>query len=185
MLSTGRVDWYKFDEGSGIVTSDSAGANPGTLVGNPPPQWIAGHTGPFALALSGNGAFGQDRQSSVDVANSLAPVLGGTASLTAWISPDRTTRVLVSGGTIAALKARRTTLTTFTADGRKLLTTDEFGTRDLTGVMDRQIVLNAHFPELWQAHQSRISRLESIVPLFELGYARSQQARSQVSRPGG
>lgn len=86
---------------------------------------------------------------------------------TAWLSPDRTTRVLVVGGTIAALRTRRTTLTTRTADRRELLTTDEFGTRDLTASTDRQIVLNAHFPELWQIHQSRVYRMESIVPLYE------------------
>jgi hypothetical protein len=156
---------------------------------------------------------------------------------TVWVSPDRTTRVLVIGGTVAALKARRTMLTTRTLDGRKLITTDEFGSRDLTGNTDRQIVLNAHFPELWQRHQLRISELDQIVPLFdsedvagqladdarqhaerlvEMGYARfgnpsptfwrhswtgalavwlsaiaqgfsearSQQGRSQLSRPG-
>jgi hypothetical protein len=86
---------------------------------------------------------------------------------TVWLSPDRTTRVTVIGGTIASIRTRRTLLTTRSHDGRKLVTTDEFGTRDLTGLTDREIVLNAHFPELWQAHANRIHQLPGLVPLFE------------------
>lgn len=89
--STTPVDWYKFDEGSGTGAVDSIGNNNGTLVGSPAPQWIAGRVGPDALSFSGDGGFGSTAsESAVNVAHDLSPVLGGTASLTAWV---RTTQV--------------------------------------------------------------------------------------------
>ncbi len=90
---TGAVDIYHFDEGSGTTTADSAGTNTGTLIGTTKPAWITGRIGAKALSFSGDGVFrSTTSQSAVQVAN-LAPVLGGTASLTAWI---KTTQV---GGT--------------------------------------------------------------------------------------
>lgn len=89
--STTPLDWYKFDEGTGTAAADSLGNNNGTLIGSPAPQWVAGRVGPDALAFSGDGASGSTAsESAVRVAHDLSPVLGGTASLAAWV---RTTQV--------------------------------------------------------------------------------------------
>lgn len=82
---------YTFDEGSGTTAADSAGGNNGTLVGNTLPQWVAGRIGPHALSFSGDGAFlSTTAQSAVQTAQDLSPVLGGTATLTAWIKTTQT-----------------------------------------------------------------------------------------------
>jgi hypothetical protein len=89
--STTPVDWYKFDETSGMTTADSAGGNNGTLLGSPAPQRVPGRVGPEALSFSGNGVYNsKTNQSAVNVARDLSPVLGGTATLAAWV---RTTQV--------------------------------------------------------------------------------------------
>lgn len=45
-LTRGLIGWWKFDEGTGSVASDSAGANPGTLIDA---TWTTGKIGPFAI----------------------------------------------------------------------------------------------------------------------------------------
>ena len=92
--ATGPIDVYHFDEGSGLTTVDSAGTNNGTLVGNTKPAWVAGKIGADALTFSGNGTFrSMTTQSAVQLNSNLAPILGDTATLAAWI---KTTQ---SGGT--------------------------------------------------------------------------------------
>jgi hypothetical protein len=87
---TGAIDVYHFDAGSGTSAIDSVGTNNGTLVGSPLPVWVSGKIGTSALSFSGTGVAMATNQSAVQVANDLSPILGGTASLTAWI---KTTQV--------------------------------------------------------------------------------------------
>ena len=85
---TTPTDLYHFDEGSGTTTADSAGTKTGTLVGNTLPTWVTPKIGTAALSFSGNGVFrSMTPQSAVSVPsnNNLSSVLGGTATLTAWI----------------------------------------------------------------------------------------------------
>lgn len=50
-LPEGLVGYWKFDEGSGTLASDSSGVgNDGTLMGGP--KWVDGHLG-YALELNG------------------------------------------------------------------------------------------------------------------------------------
>ncbi|MCA9234075.1 MAG: hypothetical protein KDA44_01295 [Planctomycetales bacterium] len=87
------TDLYHFDEGSGASTADSVGTKTGTLVGNTPPAWAAPKIGDSALSFSGDGAFRSTTpQSAVQVPsnNNLTSVLGGTATLTAWIKTTQT-----------------------------------------------------------------------------------------------
>jgi hypothetical protein len=94
LATTGATDVYHFDEGSGTTAADSAGTNTGTLVGTTKPTWVTGKIGSRALSFSGDGVFrSTTSQSAVQAASDLSTVLGGTASLTAWI---KTTQV---GGT--------------------------------------------------------------------------------------
>jgi hypothetical protein len=85
--TTGALYVYHFDEGTGTRAADSAGGNNGTLQGTPLPQWIKpGKTGAAALSFSGDGVANQAAsQSAVKVTNNLAPVLGSTSTLTAWV----------------------------------------------------------------------------------------------------
>ena len=91
---TGAVDVYHFDAGSGTSAVDSGGTNNGTLTGvtGTFPQWVTpGKVGAAALSFDGDGvAKSTTPQSAVQTASNLAPVLGTTATLTAWI---KTTQV--------------------------------------------------------------------------------------------
>lgn len=89
--STGPVNLYHFDAGSGTTAVDSVGGNTGTLSGTPLPTWVTpGKVGAGALGFSGNGTYNATGQSVVTTASSLTPVLGSTATLDAWF---KTTQV--------------------------------------------------------------------------------------------
>jgi Concanavalin A-like lectin/glucanases superfamily len=88
---TGAVDVYHFDAGAGTTALDSVGTNNGALVGSPLPQWATpGKIGAAALSFSGTGTTMATNQSAVQTTNDLSPVLGATASLTAWIKTTHT-----------------------------------------------------------------------------------------------
>ncbi len=90
-VSTNPVDVYHFDAGSGLTAVDSVGTNNGTLIGNTKPTWVSGKIGPFALNFTGDGVVkSTTSQSAVQLANDLSPILGATATVTAWI---KTTQV--------------------------------------------------------------------------------------------
>jgi hypothetical protein len=86
---------YLFNEGSGTTVQDANVVGPhtnGLLVGDPAPQWTGGRDG----EPSGLQFVRRDEQNffeiglgSVHLANDLQPLLGGTATLTAWIKPTR------------------------------------------------------------------------------------------------
>jgi hypothetical protein len=72
----GLVGWWRFDEGSGTIASDSSGnGNTGTLQGSPLPSWVAGRYGD---ALQFNGA------NSVDCGNK-AMLQPSPLSVFAWV----------------------------------------------------------------------------------------------------
>ena len=80
--TTGPTNWYKFDEASGTTATDAGTApNAGTLTNGP--TRVPGTVGSGALQFDGVNDY-------VATATNLAPKLGGTATLTAWI---RTTQV--------------------------------------------------------------------------------------------
>jgi hypothetical protein len=78
---------YHFDEGSGTRAADSAGGNNGTLQGTPLPGWVVpGRIGAGALSFSGDGVPTQPAsESAVKLTTNLAPVLGSTSTLSAWV----------------------------------------------------------------------------------------------------
>ncbi len=70
------VGWWRFDEGSGTVASDSSGnGNNGTFNGDP--QWVAGHFG-NALEFDGSGDW-------LDCGTGQSLRLGGAVTMTAWV----------------------------------------------------------------------------------------------------
>jgi hypothetical protein len=70
----GLVGWWKLDDGSGTITADSAGDNPGTLIGDP--IWVEGVLG-GALEFDGDGDY-------VDCGNDDAFNPTGSFSFTIW-----------------------------------------------------------------------------------------------------
>ena len=70
----GLVAHWKFDDGSGSTATDSTGANNGTLFGDP--NWTDGRIN-GALSFDGNGDY-------VSVAP-IAPLIGNTVTVQAWI----------------------------------------------------------------------------------------------------
>jgi len=70
------VGWWRFDEGTGTVASDSSGnGNNGTFNGDP--EWVAGHFG-GALEFDGTGDW-------LDCGTGQSLRLGGAVTMTAWI----------------------------------------------------------------------------------------------------
>ena len=94
LLAVTPVDQFLFDEGSGINVSDtgSPGGNKGVLLGATPPTFAPGPSGAAgdrALSFTGNGSFNSSLNSPgngiVQTSGNLDSVLGGTASLAAWV----------------------------------------------------------------------------------------------------
>jgi hypothetical protein len=93
--STGAINVYHFDAGSGVIAVDSVSGKNGTLIGVPLPKWVSpARIGSNALLFSGDGVDLQTKvESSVQTSN-LAPILGSTSTFDVWV---KTTQV---GGTI-------------------------------------------------------------------------------------
>jgi len=86
-LTMGLVHHWKFDEGTGTTTVDSSGhGNVGTLSGGGLPDWTAGGApipgNTFSLTFDGVDDY-------VSLQDNLAPVLGGTATLSCWIKTSQ------------------------------------------------------------------------------------------------
>lgn len=87
-LTAGLVHHWKFDEGTGLMAADAtARANTGTLSGGGLPDWTPGGA-PLPGNVSSLTFDGVDDY--VALKDGLAPVLGGTASLSCWIKTTQT-----------------------------------------------------------------------------------------------
>jgi len=83
------VGWWRFDEGTGTVASDSSGkGNNGTFNGNP--QWVAGHFG-GALEFDGSGDW-------LDCGTGQSLRLGGAVTMTVWVKINAQNRDQKVGG---------------------------------------------------------------------------------------
>ncbi len=77
--------------------------------------------------------------------------------LTLWLSPDRNSLLCIAGGKVARVNYKRTTLVSRLAGEKSLVTMDEFGTEDLSGTRDVQVLMNADLRELNQLHVQRLA----------------------------
>jgi hypothetical protein len=110
------------------------------------------------LNLQYGGAFKQERKSGMY-----------QAYMCLWISPDGKTLAKIFGGKTAGMAIRRTVLTSLQTNNRRVVSTDEFGTEDVSGLSDRKVLLNAHLEELVAFHQRRLHGLE--LRSFDAGVA--------------
>jgi hypothetical protein len=82
-----------------------------------------------------------------------------------WRSPERD--ILVHTGIVRAgpLQQEMTRLIS-QVGGRYLVTTDDFGEDDISGLLKYRVLQNAHFPELLQHHEDRLDQSDSEVVFF-------------------
>ena len=102
------------------------------------------------LGFTDLGLFVQNRGSKV-----YAAVLGFQ------LSPDSRILLRIGAGKTLGVRIRRTTLISRLTDGRFLETADDFGSWDLSGLTEKEVVLNAHLPELLENHRRRLATATS------------------------
>jgi len=76
---SGPVGWWRFDEGSGSIASDSANGNNGTLSGNT--SWVGGKIGQYAIEFDGSDDY-------VIVPDDSSLDIVGQMTICGWIKPD-------------------------------------------------------------------------------------------------
>ena len=111
-------------------------------------------------------------------------VKGGTYQVLAtfWFSPDRRTVLQVTGGTMARMPSRTSVMTSDTTDGRLIVTRDEVGMTDLSGIADVEAVVHADFEELWSTHAARLRALGDQVRPFEQAAPREAELEADRRR---
>ena len=92
------------------------------------------------------GTFVQDRGSRVYA-----------AIIYFWLSPDARTLARIGGGKTLGVPIRRTVLISRFASGEIFETSDEFGGIDLSGLTQKEIVMNAGLRELYDYHKARLA----------------------------
>ena len=78
------------------------------------------------------------------------------ATATMWLSPDALTLLIVGGGKMVGIYYRTTFLYSKPNGGPVLVTSDEPGEKDLTGVIVKEFLFNADLKELYDLHISRL-----------------------------
>jgi hypothetical protein len=86
---------------------------------------------------------------------------------TAWYSADRHIVALVGSGRLTPMTVRKTLLLSITSAKSYVVTCDEGVTRDITGINDRDVVMNADFYELLHHHQERLDTYPMEIDAFE------------------
>jgi hypothetical protein len=115
------------------------------------------------LGFAPAGMFNQNRSSKMY-----------QARMALWVSPDGHTLLAVGGGKTAGVPIKRTILTTIIEPKIILQTQDEFGTADLSGFTQRQIVMNADLDELVACHSQRVASQPGQKRIFSVGTALSE-----------
>ncbi len=83
------------------------------------------------------------------------------------LSSDGNTLCEIADGKIGRLKHRKTQLISKSNDGQLIVTTDEAGIADLTGVIDIEILLNGDLPELHSRHEDRLASISGTLQPFQ------------------
>jgi hypothetical protein len=99
-----------------------------------------------------------------------------------FISPDNQVILMISSGAAAVAKDHRTIVRTQLNTGRILESCDTFGTRDLSGVIERDVLLNAGIAELMEFHRERIRKSGAIPVAFGAGTVREEFDRITLEK---
>jgi hypothetical protein len=91
------------------------------------------------------GLFRQDRQSS-----------NYRSCLSFWLSPDKTSLLCIGGGKVARIDYKRTMLISRISGNESVVSVDTFGSEDLSGTRDVQVLMNA---DLWELNHFHLERL--------------------------
>ena len=71
-------------------------------------------------------------------------------------SPDRAILVIAGYSTVGFIRQKGTLVFSKMINDKYLITTDETGEHDISGRTERQLQMNAAFPELLECHQARL-----------------------------
>jgi hypothetical protein len=83
------------------------------------------------------------------------------------LSGDKNTLILAGEGKMLGILVKRMSLYTILSDGHILYTTDDYGERDISGLVEMECLLNGDFSELFQKHQDRINRERRLIVSFQ------------------
>jgi len=101
---------------------------------------------------------------------------------TLYLTEDCRVLAAVVSGSTAGAKLKKTILRTRLANGKVLESTDNPGGGDVTGVIDRQVLLNAGIEELLRTHQERIQKANCPVLPFNSTNAVAEHERIDLER---
>ncbi len=83
-----------------------------------------------------------------------------------WLTADQCTLITVWGGKLAKIDYKRTLFISVTNDGREIVTLDDFGIVDLSGIRDMDVVYRADFEELVARHSQRLTGVAAPLKSF-------------------
>ena len=107
--------------------------------------WEATRADAIRLGLQHGGDFATKKNASA---------VKGLASM--FLSPDQQVIVSISSASLVGAKVKKTVLRSKFANGRVLESSDNSGAWDLSGVIDRSVLLNAGIEELMGMHLQRV-----------------------------
>src|SRR5215831_7689322 len=131
-------------------------AAPADAMPPPSPYFQAMNDAAVALGFQHGGLFGQDRRGSTTY----------RCCLSFWLSPDQKSILCIGGGKLARMDYKRTMLISKLNNGMSLVSMDAFGSEDLSGTRDVQVLMNADLPELKQFHLQRLVSARAETKLF-------------------
>lgn len=88
-------------------------------------------------------------------------------TVTFWIWPDKLTLLVVGGGKLVGIDYKITSLCSKPVEGAVLVTTDQIGEVDISGVFDKEFLVHADLEELWEQHKSRVAFFKGKVEKFD------------------
>src|SRR5262249_49525364 len=86
---------------------------------------------------------------------------GSRVQLALWLSGDNKSLLCIWGGKVARIDYKRTCMVSNITDDKSLVTVDQFGSDDISGAREIEVVMNADLAELHGRHIERLTPHES------------------------
>ncbi len=144
---------------------------PPEQAGTGSPYFLAMNEAARRLGFEPAGYFMQNRGSRVY-----------QARMALWLSSDRQTLLRITGGKTIGVNIRRTIFTSFVEPDRIVETADEFGGPDLSGLMERAVLMNASLDELHVLHLDRLAAWPAPKRVFSINDALTACEAMQAMR---